>query len=65
MELEFHAILETAASTIFAKRPGALQVFLILRDPTRAVPAAGQSSFRQPTDRRRRRDPAPMPAAAG
>ena len=43
MELEFHTIAETNASRILRKRPGVVQVSLILREPFR-LPSSHETS---------------------
>jgi len=55
MELEFHAIAETTASKILRKRPGVVQVFLIvLHEPFRR-PFSNETSGDGGTEGPRRR----------
>src|SRR6266699_2018975 len=44
MELEFHAIAETTASRILRKRPGVVQVFLIILHEPFRLPSPNETS---------------------
>jgi len=55
MELEFHAIAETTASRILRKRPGVVQVFLIILHEPFRLPSPNETSGAGGTEGPRRR----------